>query len=97
MALTLLDGWISELEDHHHNKGAIEVSKAKAIASQWRIGWYVAPIRDRWQIGKMTIGTPFRKYAIVRDDGDSMHFHSVDEALAFFRKELGVFGVAMFQ
>jgi hypothetical protein len=56
----------------------------------------VAPNNTKWEIGKMTIGAPFRRFAIVRDDGIPLHFPTVDEALTFYRTELGIFGVAMF-
>ena len=70
---------------------------AKDLAKESRIGWYVAPSFKDWQIGKMTIGLPITKFQVVRDDGSPLLFPSVEHALEFYRKELGVFGVAMSQ
>jgi hypothetical protein len=92
-----VDGWISKLAPHHHEQKQLELSSARSIAKDWRLGWYVAPFRDLWTIGKMNVTGPLRRYTIVRDDGSPLHFPSVEDALEFYRRELGVFGVAMFQ
>lgn len=95
--MTLLDDWVGTLAPHHHDLKRLEVTLAKDIAKESRIGWYVAPSFKDWQIGKMTFSSPFNKFLVVRDDGSPLLFPSVDHALEFYRKELGVFGVAMFQ
>ena len=92
-----LDGWIGKLAPHHHELKQLELSAARSIAKDWRLGWYVAPSRDLWKIGKMNVAGPLHRYTIVQDDGSALLFPSVEHALEFYRKELGVFGVAMFQ
>jgi hypothetical protein len=91
-----LDGWTGNLASHHRDLKQLELSVARQMAKDYRIGWYVAPSYTDWQIGKMTLTNPFQRYRIVRDDGSPLIFPSVENALEFFRKELGVFGVAMF-
>lgn len=91
-----LDGWITDLTTDHHKLKRLELSVAREMAKQFRIGWYVSPSHCDWQIGKMTLTNPFQRFQIVRDNGLPLLFASVEDALAFFRKELGVFGVAMF-
>lgn len=95
--MSLLDGWLAELAPYHHDLKQLELSAARSLAKDWRLGWYVAPSHDAWKIGKMTIADPFLRFTIMRDDGSPLHFPTVEHALEFYRKELGVFGVAMFQ
>jgi hypothetical protein len=92
-----LDGWLKNLEPQHHDLKRLELRIAKALSKEWRLGWYVSPWYGDWQIGKMTVTNPFQRYTIVRDDGSPLLFPSVDNALSFFRQEMGVYGVAMFQ
>jgi len=95
--MSLLDGWLSALEPYHHDLMQIELTVAKDIARNWRLGWYIAPRGKHWTIGKMTIGEPYRRFTVADDNGKPLNFQSVETALEFFRKEFGLFGVAMFQ
>ena len=91
-----LDGWVDHLQPHHHDLKKIELTVARDLAKSWRLGWYVAPRGKRWTIGKMTIADPYLRFVVADDNGEPLNFLSVEMALEFFRKELGLFGVAMF-
>jgi hypothetical protein len=95
--MTLLDDWVLSLAPCHHDSRRLELRAARDLAKESRLGWYIEPTFSDWQIGKMTIGQPYLKFLIMRDDGSPLLFPSVKKALEFYRKELGVFGVAMFQ
>jgi hypothetical protein len=95
--MSRVDQWIERLEAHHLDGERIEIELAREIAVESRIGWYVAPHGDGWGIGKTTLGMPPRRYCITCAAGNPMRFSSVDEALRFFRVELNVLTVAMFQ
>ena len=91
-----LDGWMGNLTILQHEVKQFELIVARRMAKEFRIGLYVSPSHREWQIGKMTLTNPFQRFQIVLDDGSPLLFASVENALEFFRKELGVFGVAMF-
>lgn len=92
-----MDAWVTTLEPGHLDRKQIELRVAKRLAKDWRIGWYVAPHGKRWRIGKMTLSDALVRFTIVGDDGQPLHFPNVENALDFFRKELSVIAVAMFQ
>jgi hypothetical protein len=72
-------------------KKDLSIELAKQLASESRLGWYIAPHgHKRYLIGKVTLQKLSSRHIVMDDEGKALTFESIEDAKTFLRDELKI-------
>ena len=74
----------------------LTLETASKIAQEASLGWYVAPHKKRFVVGKFLIYAPHQRLQLVNLDQTPMTFGSVEDAKKFLKEKLGVYNAEQF-
>ena len=85
------DRWMDALPINKYGRKALTFSVVQRVVQLDPSGWYVAPFRLGWTVGKTAYGAlKDRSFHVVKNDGEPLFFDTVDAALGFLRLELKI-------